>query len=92
MVSVRRSAIILICVMFLTPLGPAIAGPLTLPISHILSSRLNHMLKTHQRLRAAEAELEAAREKARVALGDWFPTLDLRANRGWGASNQGFRR
>lgn len=43
---------------------------------------LPYVVDNHDRVRAAEARLTAARNRAREALGDWFPTLGQTANAG----------
>lgn len=43
---------------------------------------LPYIVDNHDRVRAAEARLTAARNRAREALGDWFPTLGQTANAG----------
>ena len=48
-----------------------------------LMQLLTNVLKDHQRVRASEQDLAAARQSAKAALGDWFPTLDLTANYGY---------
>jgi len=40
------------------------------------------LVSTHESVLAAQATADASRERARVALGDWFPTLDVTANYG----------
>jgi len=44
---------------------------------------LPDLLKISKRVKAAEADMKAANEKAREALGDWFPKLDLTGNYGY---------
>lgn len=43
---------------------------------------LPYIVDNHDRVRAAEARLTAARNRAREALGDWFPTLGQTVNAG----------
>ena len=40
------------------------------------------LVKNHDQVKAAEADVRAAKERARVALGDWFPELTLTASFG----------
>jgi adhesin transport system outer membrane protein len=44
---------------------------------------LPDLLKISKKIKAAEADMKAANEKAREALGDWFPKLDLTGNYGY---------
>ncbi|NQU62032.1 MAG: TolC family protein, partial [Rhodospirillales bacterium] len=39
-------------------------------------------LKNQKQIKAAEADLEAAKQRAAAAWGDWYPTLDVTANIG----------
>lgn len=47
-----------------------------------IDSVLPYVVDNHDRVRAAEARLTAARNRAREALGDWYPTLGQTANAG----------
>jgi len=40
-------------------------------------------VEKHDRVRAAKRDVEAARQRAREALGDWYPVLTPTANYGW---------
>ena len=51
-----------------------------------LPELVRYLTKEHNLVRAAEADVTAARERARVALGDWFPSLDL--SLGYGLEKQ----
>lgn len=54
-----------------------LGGLAAVPVrAETLDALLENILKTHDRIIAAEASVESARNKAREALGDWFPTLD----------------
>jgi len=62
---------------------------LTMVASHVAGARalslhesLLFMIQDHKRIRAAKADLAAARETAIAALGDWFPTLNATASYG----------
>ncbi|MSO85286.1 MAG: hypothetical protein EXR04_04950 [Rhodospirillales bacterium] len=44
---------------------------------------LPDLIKVSKKMKSAEADVAAAREKAREALGDWFPKLDLTGNYGY---------
>ena len=44
-----------------------------------LQESLDFMIQDHKRIRAAEADVAAARDTAIASLGDWFPTLDATA-------------
>ncbi|MDA0998455.1 MAG: TolC family outer membrane protein, partial [Proteobacteria bacterium] len=48
---------------------------------------LPYVIENHDRLKAAKAKLTTARNKAREALGGWFPTIDQTANFGHEAQN-----
>lgn len=41
------------------------------------ADRADDLLRRHNLIKAAEADVAAARERARVALGGWFPNLNL---------------
>ncbi len=47
-----------------------------------LESVLPYVVENHDRIRAAKSRLSAARNRAREALGAWFPTLSQTANAG----------
>ena len=47
-----------------------------------LPEAMQELLQNHRRMKAAESDLAAASEKAKEALGDWFPKLDLTASYG----------
>ncbi|MEE9544348.1 MAG: TolC family protein, partial [Rhodospirillales bacterium] len=47
-----------------------------------LDEILPELLDTHNQVKAAEDDLFAARERARVALGGWYPTLNVSGNFG----------
>ncbi len=51
-----------------------------------LQAALDKMLAEHKRMQAAEADVEAARETAEAALGDWYPNLDVTGS--WGYEKQ----
>ena len=57
--------------------------------AYALHTQLLDMLATHKRIKAAEADLDAARESAKEALGGWFPTLDLTTNYGYEHQKKG---
>src|SRR3989338_4777891 len=42
-----------------------------------LAELLPDLIKISKKMKSAEADVAGAREKAREALGDWFPKLDL---------------
>lgn len=48
-----------------------------------LGTLLVETIEAHDRVQAAKADVEAAQGRARVALGDWFPTLTPTASFGW---------
>lgn len=47
-----------------------------------LESLLPYVIENHDRVRASKARLTAARNRAREALGSWYPTLSQTANAG----------
>ncbi len=47
-----------------------------------LDEAISNMLKSHERLQEAQAREVSAENKIRVALGGWFPKLDLTASAG----------
>ena len=53
-----------------------------------LEALLETVLEEHDRIVAAEAAVEASRNKAREALGSWFPVLDQTANYGFERQDQ----
>ncbi|MEK7246780.1 MAG: TolC family protein, partial [Pseudomonadota bacterium] len=48
-----------------------------------LAEVLPDLIKISKKMKSAEADVSAAREKAREALGDWFPKLDLTGSYGY---------
>ena len=48
-----------------------------------LDEVLGSLLTVSKKMKAAEADMSAAREKSREALGDWFPKLDLTSSYGY---------
>lgn len=48
-----------------------------------LESLLPKLLESHDRIIARKADARAARNRARKALGDWYPTLDTTINHGY---------
>ncbi len=71
----RKAAVALAAVAVLVASAPARAE--TLP------EVLPDLLKISKKMKSAEADMSAAREKAREALGDWFPKLDLTGSYGY---------
>ncbi len=53
-----------------------------------LEELLKQTIEPHDRVAAAQAEVEAQRNKAREALGDWFPTLTPTGTYGWEKQNK----
>ena len=49
------------------------------PLAHAdsLHESLKSLVQNHKQIKAAEADLEAAQERAKAAWGDWYPTLDV---------------
>lgn len=68
---------------FLPPLIAAAlsAGSLS-AVAQPLAQFIAPPVESHERLAAAEAEVAMYRHRAREALGEWFPTLDVTANAG----------
>jgi len=75
LVNLRSTAVAAAIAAFLFAAGAARAE--TLP------EVLPDLIKISKRMKAAEADMNAANEKAREALGDWFPKLDLTGNYGY---------
>ncbi|WNJ98144.1 TolC family protein [Thalassospiraceae bacterium LMO-JJ14] len=69
------SAIVLVAVV-LCALSPAGAR------AESLEALLPYVIENHDRVRASKSRLSAARNRAREALGDWYPTLGQTANAG----------
>lgn len=61
--------------------GPAPAQELKVAVADLLDN--------HKRVKASQQELQAAREKARVALKDWFPDFSVTANYGYERQKKG---
>lgn len=57
-------------------------APITSIKAEEIETVLPYVVDNHDRVRAAEARLTAARNRAREALGDWYPTLSQTANAG----------
>ena len=53
-----------------------------------LKATLTTLLAQHDRIRAAEGDLAAARERAKAALGVRYPTLNLTSHYGYEAQNK----
>ena len=53
-----------------------------------LENLLKQTIEPHDRVAAAQAEVDAQRNKAREALGDWFPTLTPTGTYGWEKQNK----
>ena len=51
--------------------------------AEILSAQIPDLLAGDNLVKAAEADVVSAREQARVALGNWFPNLDVSASYGY---------
>jgi len=52
-----------------------------------LKGTLSSLLAQHDRIRAAEEDLAAARERAKAALGVRYPTLSVTSHYGYEAQN-----
>jgi TolC family type I secretion outer membrane protein len=48
-----------------------------------LTEALEGLIQKHKRLIAAQADADAARENVEVAWGNWYPTLDINAHKGY---------
>lgn len=57
-------------------------------VAQSLEDLLKQTIEPHDRVAAAQAEVEAQRNKAREALGDWFPTLTPTGTYGWEKQNK----
>ncbi len=51
-----------------------------------LYDSIQNLVKTQKQIKAAEADLEAAKERAEAAWGSWYPELSVTAN--WGREKQ----
>ena len=60
--------------------GGFVAAPVH---AETLEKLLENILTSHNRIIAAEASVESSKNKARVALGLWYPTLDQTAKYGF---------
>lgn len=47
-----------------------------------LSENLTALVENHKRVLASNADVSAAKEQVEVAVGEWYPTLDVTANYG----------
>jgi len=86
---VNRSGYGIAVLMLATVLGFANSGPAfaqTAGKEQALGKELQVLLKDHKRIKAAVADLEAAKQSAMAARGDWFPTFD--ATGSWGYERQ----
>ena len=70
-----RLGALFLALSFLFPLGVSHAE--TLP------ELVQYLTQEHNLVKAAEEDANAARQRARVALGDWFPTLDVSMSYGF---------
>jgi len=64
----------------------SVAGPGPVRAENIISL-LPYVVENHDRVRAAKAGVVAARNRAREALGAWFPTFEQTANIGHESQN-----
>lgn len=53
-----------------------------------LKDSLDQLLQHHRRIVAARKDVAAAREQAKVALGGWYPTLDVTSSYGYEKQNK----
>ena len=79
----RRGRALVVAVFLLTLALTPLNG---VALEESLPELVRYLTKEHNLVRAAEADVTAARERARVALGDWFPALDL--SLGYGLEKQ----
>lgn len=54
-----------------------------------LREALNDLVKVHKRLKAADLDVAAAKERIRVARGNWYPTMAMTANLGYEEQRKG---
>jgi adhesin transport system outer membrane protein len=65
----------------------AVAFAFTAPVrAETLYDSIQSLAKNQKQIKAAEADLDAAKERAAAAWGDWYPQLSLTAN--WGREKQ----
>ncbi|MCH8157578.1 MAG: TolC family protein, partial [Nitrospinae bacterium] len=57
--------------------------PLEVLRAETLPELVQYLTQEHNLVKAAEEDVNAARQRARVALGDWFPTLDVSTSYGF---------
>ncbi len=62
---------------------PALAPPVW---AETLYESVQTLVNSQKQIKAAEADLEAAKEREKAAWGDWFPELSVTAN--WGREKQ----
>ena len=54
-----------------------------------LSESITELTQSHKRVIAAEVDLQAAKERAAAANGDWYPTFDATTSYGYEDQNKG---
>ena len=79
----RRGRVLVAAIFFLALMLTPLNG---VALEESLPELVRYLTKEHNLVRAAESEVSAARERARVALGDWFPAFDL--SLGYGLEKQ----
>ncbi|MBO6948703.1 MAG: TolC family protein [Rhodospirillales bacterium] len=76
-----RSAVQTVCFTSIV-VGLLCTAPPKRVSAETLETLLPYVIENHDRVRASKSRLTAARNRAREALGDWFPTLSQTANAG----------
>jgi len=54
-----------------------------------LKPTIEQLLNDHKRIAAVAADLEAAKQRSKAAVGDWYPTLDATTSYGYEDQNKG---
>jgi len=66
--------------------GMILTGPVSAADS--LKDTLENLVSSHKRMNASNADVEAARQNAKAAMGDWYPTLSITASIGHETQNK----
>lgn len=79
--------------MFRLTAGACLVAALMSPTQSIhaaeLKPTIEQLLNDHKRIAAAAADLEAAKQRSKTAVGDWYPTLDATTSYGYEEQNKG---
>lgn len=79
--------------MFKLVIGAGLIGALIIAPNAVrsaeLKSTIEQLLDDHKRVAAAQADLNAARQRSEAAAGDWYPTFDATTSYGYEEQNKG---